>query len=241
MGPGAKLAVATAAGKNYVPFARVLAESLAAQHAGIPFFFALADEVDGCFDPTREPYELLPIAELPIPDLGTFLAQYDRREAAIAVKPYVLQSVLDRGFRAVVYIDVDILVLGKLTGLFEATEAHASTLVPHLLEPLEGPDRADRELNILQSGVFNGGVLGLRESGEARRLTTRTDRRSSRATRIDSKCPTWVRLSCSSPAIAERCSMPVGTTHEPGLTRTVDHAKSCRKDLWRTETRAAEP
>jgi hypothetical protein len=170
MASAAPLAVATAARKNYVPFVRVLARSLAAHHSDVPLVLGLTDEVEDRFDPSAEPFELLPIAELPVPDLHGFLARYDAREATIAVKPYLLQSVLDRGAETVVYIDVDVLVLEELTGLFEAAAAHAITLLPHLLEPLEAPDRRDRELNILQSGVFNGGVLGVRDCPEGRRF-----------------------------------------------------------------------
>lgn len=170
MASGVPLAVATAARKNYVPFVRVLARSLAVHHADVPLFLGLSDEVEDRFDPSAEPFELLSIAELSIPDRDGFLTRYDRQEAAIAVKPYLLQSVLDLGVETVVYIDVDALVLEELSGLFEAAAAHAITLLPHLLEPLEGPDRVDRELNILQSGVFNGGVLGVRDCAEGRRF-----------------------------------------------------------------------
>jgi hypothetical protein len=52
--------------------------------------------------------------------------------------------------------------------LLAAAQKAAITLLPHLLEPLQGPDRAERELNILQSGAFNGGVVGVRDSSEAR-------------------------------------------------------------------------
>ena len=45
------LAVATIVAKNYVSFARVLAQSFLSYHPDVPFFVLLSDEVDGYFDP----------------------------------------------------------------------------------------------------------------------------------------------------------------------------------------------
>ena len=54
-----ELAVATVVAKNYVSFARVLAESFLRQHPDIPFFALLSDEVHGHFDPAAEPFRTL--------------------------------------------------------------------------------------------------------------------------------------------------------------------------------------
>ena len=56
----ARIAAATIAAKSFLPYARVVAASFREHHPGVPFFVLLADEVDGCFDPTAEPFELLP-------------------------------------------------------------------------------------------------------------------------------------------------------------------------------------
>nr|MDP9492088.1 hypothetical protein [Actinomycetota bacterium] len=165
-----RIAVATASAGNYVPFARVLASSLHEQHPDLPLFFGISDELQGRLEPGREEFEVVTIPELPLPEPRRFLFRHRRRAAAIAVKPYLLEHVLDLGFEAVLYIDVDVLVLRDLSELLTATGRSSITLLPHLVEPLGGADRAARELNILQSGVFNGGVLGVRESEEARRF-----------------------------------------------------------------------
>lgn len=165
-----RIAIATASAGNYIPFARVLASSLHEQHPDLPLFFGISDELQGRLEPGSEEFEVVTISELPLPEPRRFLFRHHRRPAAIAVKPYLLEHVLDLGFDAVLYIDVDLLVLRDLSELLTATERSAITLVPHLVEPLDGSDRAARELNILQSGVFNGGVLGVRESEEGRRF-----------------------------------------------------------------------
>jgi hypothetical protein len=164
------VAVATAAAGNYVSFARVLAASLREHEPDIPVFLGLTDDPGIHLSPAGEPFEHTGLNELRIPNLRAFLFRHSRSESVIAVKPFLLQYVLDRGFEAVVYIDADVFVLGKLTDLLEAARSAAITLLPHLLEPLESHDRIARELNILQSGVFNGGVLGVGNTDEGRRF-----------------------------------------------------------------------
>jgi hypothetical protein len=165
-----RIAIASAAAGNYVSFARVLARSLHEHHPEIPVFLCLSDSSGERLDPAHEPFELFDVSDLPIPNLRAFLFRYTRRQAAIAVKPFLLEHVLDQGFETVVYVDADILVLGRLNDLLEAARSNAITLLPHLLEPLETHDRIDRELNILQSGVFNGGVVGVGDTREGRRF-----------------------------------------------------------------------
>ena len=62
------------------------------------------------------------------------------------------------------------MVIGDLSELFERTSRSAITIAPHLLAPRDGEDRAERELNILQSGVFNAGVIGVRRGETADRF-----------------------------------------------------------------------
>jgi hypothetical protein len=126
----------------------------------------VTDEPEGRFDPLAEPFLALRLQDLPIPELHRFRFHYDRKEVAVASKPYLLQHLLDRGFRTVMFLDADTLVLERMDSLLETAAAHSITLVPHLATPLTGPDRATRELNILQSGVFNAGCLAVSRSAE---------------------------------------------------------------------------
>jgi len=49
------------------------------------------------------------------------------------------------------------LVLHRLDPVLDALRSSSVVLTPHLLEPPVGPDRVEREVVILVSGVFNGG------------------------------------------------------------------------------------
>ena len=68
------------------------------------------------------------------------------------------------------FLDADILVVDELTPLLDAIAQHAIVLTPHLLDSLSGPEAVARELNILQSGVCNGGCIAVSQSDSARRF-----------------------------------------------------------------------
>ena len=163
-----QVAAATIAAKRHLSLARVLATSFREYHPDIPFFVILADEVDGYFDPAQEPFELVRLSEVGLPNFPRVLFQYRQQELTYAATPYVLAHLLDRGFGSVCFFKQESLVLGGLTSVLGSVSEHSITLTPHLLAPLAGADRHERELNILQSGVYNVGFLGVSGSATAR-------------------------------------------------------------------------
>jgi hypothetical protein len=164
------LAVATIVAKNYLSLARVMADSLHRRHPDVPVFVLLSDDVAGHFDPAAESFHLVRLPDVGIPELQRVRFRYARKELAVAAKPYLLSHVLDRGFRAALFLDPDILVLGELTSLFSHVQQHAAVLVPHVLAPLTGEARAGRELDILRSGTYNAGCIGVSDHPSARQF-----------------------------------------------------------------------
>jgi hypothetical protein len=159
-------AIGTIVAKNYLPFARTLAMSLRRFHADMQLVVALADELDGSFEPEAEPFAILTPAELGIPNLRDFAFRSTRLEFAVALKPYLLAKLLETANSAL-FLDADLLVLGRLDSLFDRVRRHAVTLVPHLLEPPATPERVERELLLHRCGAFNAGVVGVAESRTA--------------------------------------------------------------------------
>jgi hypothetical protein len=151
----------TVVAKSHLSHARVLARSLKRHHPEIPFVTLLADEIDGYFEPVFEPFGLFELAELEIPRIQRLKFQYSQQPLSYAATPYLLARLLALGFDGAVFLKQESLVLGNLSSLVEALGRSAIVLTPHLLRPLCGPDRIQRELNILQSGAFNAGVVGV--------------------------------------------------------------------------------
>jgi hypothetical protein len=160
--------VATAVTKSRLASARTLAGSLRRHHPAVPVVVLLVDEANDLVEPGREPFRIVMLPELGIPRLRRFLFQYTAKQAAAAVKPHLLGFLLDEGLQCVVFLDPDLLVLGDLHPLFEAARRSAISLTPHLVSPVGGEDRAARELNILVSGIYNAGVLGVSSCPSAR-------------------------------------------------------------------------
>ncbi|OFW05484.1 MAG: hypothetical protein A3H96_12280 [Acidobacteria bacterium RIFCSPLOWO2_02_FULL_67_36] len=166
------MAVATTVAKSYLSFARVLAASFLRYHPDIPFFVLLADEVDDCFVPAAEPFRLLRLADLKIPGLADLRFRYSQQELTYSATGYLLSHLLDRGFSGAAFLKQESLVLGDMTDVFSTMDHHSIVLVPHLLAPLPGKEGIARELNILQSGVYNVGFLGVSGKPCARAFLT---------------------------------------------------------------------
>ena len=108
------LAVGSIVGKNYLPFARVLAGSLEAHHPEHRLVVVLADELDG-IDAAAEPFNLVPFAELGVPEARELAFRTRQREFATALKPYLLEWLLEHSESAL-FVDADMLVLEQRIG-----------------------------------------------------------------------------------------------------------------------------
>lgn len=163
-------AAATIVAKNRLSLGRVVAESFLHHHPDIPFFLLLADEVEGYFAPEQECFRLVRLTDLAIPDFRRWRFHYAQDELSYAATPFLLSHLLDQGFTHVVFIKQESMVLGDLAVVFDRLQRSTILLTPHLLAPLSGEPGADREVNILLSGVYNGGLLGVSDTDAARRF-----------------------------------------------------------------------
>lgn len=163
-------AAGTIISKDYLPFARVLASSFQEHHPEVPFHVLLADEVDGRIDQLKEPFPILSLGDTGITGIPGFGHGYSRIQLLCAAKPFLLSHLLDAGYETAVYLDADILVLADMLRPLREAAGKAVVLTPHLLEPLVSGDRADRELNILQSGCFNAGFMSVSEQPSSRQF-----------------------------------------------------------------------
>lgn len=161
-----RIAAGTVIARNYLAFARVIAESFHRFHPDTPFYTVIADSTGGCGE--NESFHAVKLDELGISATEIFRFRHTRQEVIIAAKPWLLQYLLDRGFSHVLFFDADILILDDLSELMETVVRHSMVLTPHISGPLGGEAGAKRELNILVSGVFNGGFVGMSDTPDSR-------------------------------------------------------------------------
>jgi hypothetical protein len=162
-----ELAVCGVATKSHLARARVLAASCRSQHPGIPLFLLLVDRIDGSFDPAQEPFTTLCVEDLDVEDWPSLAFRYSQLELASALKPLLLRRLFERfGLRKILYLDTDTFLTGSLEPVFDLLDRHPVVLTPHLLEPVADGATA-RELVILRSGAYNGGLVGISDLPEA--------------------------------------------------------------------------
>ncbi len=163
-------AAATIVAKSWLAHARVLADSFRRRHPDLPFFVLLADEAEGCFDPAAERFECVGLADLAISRPERFRFRHAQQELSYAATPFLIAHLLDRGFDRILFLKQETLVVGDLGPIFDRLAQRPILLTPHLLAPLSGADAVAREVNILLSGVYNVGMLGVAEAPVARRF-----------------------------------------------------------------------
>lgn len=165
-----RVALCTIIAKNYLANARTLMSSVREHHPEIARFVLLVDRVDGFFDPDAEDFHIDLSSALPIPHNRLFHFKYNVLELSTAVKPYYLDLLFhERGFDIVLYCDPDIVLYDRLAPVLDALQRSIAVLTPHLTDPLEdGGLPGERE--IMQSGAYNLGFIGLRRSEETVRF-----------------------------------------------------------------------
>lgn len=150
----------TIVAKNYLSHARVLAASLREHHPDGRFTVLVIDDPEGRFDPAGEPFDVLGLGDLGLPDVEAMATRYDVLELSTAVKPWLLRTLLDRDDH-VLYLDPDIAIYGSLEPLAAAARTRGLVLTPHSLTPMPRDGKKPSEADILIAGAYNLGFIGL--------------------------------------------------------------------------------
>jgi glycosyltransferase involved in cell wall biosynthesis len=163
-----RTAVCTIVSKNYLAFARTLMGSLAQHHPEWERVVLLVDELDDSFAPERENFEVLPLAALALPEPRKFTFRYSILELNTAVKPWLMETLFERGCERVVYLDPDIFAHAPLSAVEEAfSRGDTAIVTPHLTEPLRD-DKHPSDVDILRAGTYNLGFLALADHPQTR-------------------------------------------------------------------------
>jgi glycosyltransferase involved in cell wall biosynthesis len=161
-----RIAICTIFAKNYLSHARVLAESFLRQHSGGKVYGLLCDDQDGYFNPDEEPFTLVTLADLDIPNLEEMIFKYDIVELSTAVKPFLLRYLFaTQALDKLCYFDPDILFLAPIDEIDILLEKADIVIVPHLTDTLK-EDVIPSERHIMMTGIYNLGFIGLRRSSE---------------------------------------------------------------------------
>lgn len=152
---------------NYLPKARVLANSIKQHNPGLHFHLVLCDTVPTELRLEDEPFDsIIQIDELPIPNSKAWIFKHTLVELCTAVKGYGFLEIIQRhDAQKVFYFDPDIIVLNELSTLVDKLDHASVLLTPHQTEPEETLEAIiDNEICSLKHGAYNLGFLGVNNS-----------------------------------------------------------------------------
>ncbi|MCX6391045.1 MAG: glycosyltransferase family 4 protein [Actinobacteria bacterium] len=154
--------------RNYLAQARVLADSLQKHYPESAFHVLVADAPNRPgVSYANEPFLHVDLQDLAIPELDVMKGIYSPVEFLTAVKPWLLDWVLQaHPGDSVVYLDPDIQVFSRMTELEDMLERNWALLTPHMTDALPVDGHTPTEQALLLAGIYNLGFIGLSPSEE---------------------------------------------------------------------------
>jgi glycosyltransferase involved in cell wall biosynthesis/2-polyprenyl-3-methyl-5-hydroxy-6-metoxy-1,4-benzoquinol methylase len=157
----------TIVARNYLAQAEILARSFKEHHPDCPFAILIIDDWQA--GGTREDgVELLNLNDIGLDpgDAYRMAVIYNVTELSTAVKPWLLRRFLNDQTQSVIYFDPDIEIFSPLYDLAELAREHSIVLTPHVTEPIPRDDYRLNETDILGSGIYNLGFIGVGPGSE---------------------------------------------------------------------------
>ncbi len=147
---------------NYFALAKVVAESFTKQNLGSRFVVLVVDDTPVCAQ--GQDFEVWRLDDLNQDEqqLHKMAGIYDVMEFATAVKPWLLLALLAQNpDTPVLYLDPDIAVYRPLDDLADLARSAGIVLTPHTLVPMPRDGLRPNEADVLGSGIYNLGFIGV--------------------------------------------------------------------------------
>lgn len=154
--------------KSHLHEALTTADSFLEHNKEIDFTILVTDQKD--FTELQKFYPLITFKSTHILDyeiLDEMSKIYTELEFAYALTPFAIQHLLEKSYEQVLFLKLETLVLGDLNPLFIELNLKSAIVTPHLLFPDISVTNINQEIDVLMAGVFNGGIVGFRNTTEA--------------------------------------------------------------------------
>lgn len=154
----------TIVAKNYIGLAKLLGKSIKATTPDVDFYIFTADEIGSYQDLKGEKIleARLVLHQYTNTEWVNMSFKYNLTEFCTAIKPYCFKYLFeDMKYDKAMYFDPDIYVYSSLKQLYNQLDAYSIIVTPHILYPCM---EEDKERNLLQSGIYNLGYLGLKNN-----------------------------------------------------------------------------
>lgn len=174
-----KNAVFTICAKNYIGLAQVLEKSIKEFNKNIDFYILVADEfiesdklVFGDFN--DRPNNILIAKEvLNFSDdkWNELSFKYNLTEFCTSIKSMCFSYIFEeKKHEKAIFLDPDILVFNSLDSIFEELNNHSIILTPHLLNTSKTSLDKFRDNDMMNTGVFNLGFIGLKNNEVSQKM-----------------------------------------------------------------------
>ena len=167
-----KKIVVTICSANHLAQAKSLGDSLLSFNSDYKLTIGLVDKLENRVEPSfYYPHEVVEVEALRIPEFAEMHQRYSTLELNCALKCFFLHYVLETYQPDILFfLDSDILVFDSFKCLEEHLKEYSILLTPHITEPYPEDRLRPQEKEILKTGIFNGGFLGLRNDENSRAL-----------------------------------------------------------------------
>jgi glycosyltransferase involved in cell wall biosynthesis len=160
----------TICARNYLPFAKILAESFLQFHPDSKFYLLLVDgEAKTDLDEIGSAIKVILPSELEIgrEEFERMTIYYDVTELSTALKPLGMKYLLDSGSDIAVYLDPDIQVFSELVEIPKHLVNASIALTPHTLHEIPRDGLRPSDFDVMASGTFNLGFIAIRNCAES--------------------------------------------------------------------------
>lgn len=159
---------------NYIGLAKVLEKSIYDYYKDVEFFIMVADEPDVEIKKTLEDNIL--IAKSALKGIyseekwNEMAFKYDLTEFCTAIKPASIKFFFEKGYEKCIYFDPDILAFSSIEEIYNKLDEYNAIVTPHITQiGLAGQGNIP-EHQLLCSGVYNLGFLGIKNTNESKAI-----------------------------------------------------------------------
>lgn len=164
-----KKLVVTICSANHLAQAKALGDSLLSFNPEFKLVIGLVDKLQNRIQPGfYYPHDLVEVEALQIPRFDEMVRRYTTLELNCALKCFFVQYALNAYQPGILFfLDSDILIFDSFGVLENELTTQSILITPHITKPYPDDQLRPQEKDILKTGIFNGGFLGLRNDEHA--------------------------------------------------------------------------
>jgi len=163
-----KRVVFTIVAKNYTGLATILGNSIKEHSEDTTFVVFIADEINQDFSFPETGFIYLIAKETIAIDNSTWTEmafKYNLTEFCTAIKPFCFTYLFDKyGAENIIYFDPDILLFSSLNPVWNVLQEKDIIITPHIVTPETIYSGVFPETNILATGIYNLGFIGIKKT-----------------------------------------------------------------------------